>query len=192
MNAVATRTTLGETAGSTLPSILTVDPTRATLVETAGSAFPSIPAVASARARVLKTDGNALPSIFMPVQSRIEKLTTAQDVISGVKKRFTPGRSYMVAGKSYTTEQIIACYEAQLAALEAVRLAYIAWQVALHDERKLRKPTIRFTVDLKTVVQSNWGTSAFGDFGWKAPKKPGPKTVKAKLAGVEKRRKNKR
>lgn len=127
----------------------------------------------------------------MPVQSRIEKLTTAQDVIDGVRKRFTPGKVYVVAGKRYTTEQIVAMYQTQLAALEAVRQAWIAWQEALADERKLRRPMVRFTVDLKRVVHGHWGLGAFGDFGWQPPKKPGPKTVKAKLAGVEKRRKNK-
>jgi hypothetical protein len=138
----------------------------------------------------LKIAGKPLPSNFMPVQSRIEKLVTAQDVIHGLKKRLEPGATHLVGGKRFTTEQLIARYEAQLAALEAVRQAWIAWQMALDAERKLRKPTIGLTLDLKNFVSVHFGLGAYGDFGWKAPKKPGPKTVKAKLAGVEKRRKN--
>jgi hypothetical protein len=181
-----------EIAGSRFPSIRIDVSTRATFVAIEGDELPPIPTTLPRQVTDLKIDGNGLPSIFMPVQSRIEKVSTARDVIAGVKKRFTPGAAQVVCGKTFTTEQIIARYEAQLAALEQVRLAYIAWQGALLAERKLRKPMIALTLDLKRFVNGNFGPSAFGDFGWKPPKKPGPKTVKAKLAGVEKRRKNKR
>jgi hypothetical protein len=135
------------------------------------------------------TAGRPVPSVFMPVQTTIEKITNAQDVIRGVKKHFAKAKVVSVWGKSYAPAEIVAFYEGQLAAIEGVRLAYIAWQEALDVERKLRKPAIAMTRGLKNVVWSQRGVNAFGDFGWPRPKKPGPKTIKSKLAGVEKRRK---
>jgi hypothetical protein len=126
----------------------------------------------------------------MPVQSVIEKVTTAQSAIEGIGKRFSPSVTYFVGGREYTKAQMIALYEEQLAAIADVRDKYIAWQGALARERKLRTPVREFTVQLKTTVHSKLGTRAFPDFGWTVPRKPGPKSVKAKLAGVEKRRKN--
>ena len=123
----------------------------------------------------------------MPVQSKIEKTTTARDVITGVKKRYAGVKTVTVWGKVYTPDEVIAFYEEHLAAIDDVRLKRIAWEVALEVERKMRKPALAMTKGLKTEVYSRFGRNAFGDFGWKRPKKPGPKTVKGKLAGVEKR-----
>lgn len=156
-----------------------------------GSVLPTDSSTASSAATPLKIGGNRLPSISMPVQSRLEKLNNAREVIRGVKKRFEPGRTYPFHGVRLTGEEIIARFEAQLVALDAVRAAWAAWQKALGAERKLRKPLIELTTHLKRLVLMQWGPQAFVDFGWEPPKKPGPKTVKAKLAGVEKRRKNK-
>jgi hypothetical protein len=128
----------------------------------------------------------------VPVQSKLEKISIAQNVIRGIKKTLAPGEKRSIGGVVYTREELIARYEDHLAKLEAIRQAWAAWQEALAAERSLRKPMTDLTYHLKQTVHGRWGVRRFGDFGWEVPKKPGPKTVKAKLAGVEKRRKNKR
>jgi hypothetical protein len=155
--------------------------------KTRGSPFPRIFAAGRVAAAVLKIEGNPLPSNFMPVQSKIEKITTAGDVITGVKKRYAGVKTVTVWGKVYTPDEIIAFYEKHLAAIDDVLVKRIAWEVALELERKMRKPAIAMTLGLKTDVHNRFGRNAFADFGWKRPKKPGPKTVKGKLAGVQKR-----
>ena len=62
----------------------------------------------------------------------------------------------------------------------------MALAVAASRERKIGREVARFTQNFKVAVTVHCGSSAevLGDFGWKVPKKPGPKTTAAKLAGV--------
>ena len=128
----------------------------------------------------------------MTVQARLEKLINARDVIGGVRRRLGKRAALWVAGKKLTPNAVIAVYEEQLAAMEAVRQAHIAYELALAAERKLRRPVQTFTLDLKATVRNELGLAAYRDFGWKLPRKPGPKTLASKLAGVQKRAAKKR
>ena len=81
---------------------------------------------------------------------------------------------------------------ARLAAIQRVRQAHADYQAALAAERRMRKPMQALTVDVRRAVMRELSPSGFPDFGWKTPRKPGPKTVASKLAGVEKRDAKKR
>lgn len=153
------------------------------------TASGSAPRAAAPSTSALKMRGNTLPSNAMPVQSKLEKMTTARNVIAGLKKRFGSVPFMMVSGKKYKPAEVIAFYERHLAAIEDVRKKWAAWQLALRAERAMRKPAIAMTLGLKASVSNRFGFDAYADFGWSRPKKPGPKTVQAKLAGVEKRAK---
>ena len=123
----------------------------------------------------------------MPVATKLEKVTTAQGVIAGVRKRFGNRPFVWLSGKKVAPDEIIGRYEAHLAAMERVRQADIAHQAALLEERRMRKPMQELTSSVKRTVLGELGGDRYPDFGWKRPKPPGPKTVKGKLAGVEKR-----
>jgi hypothetical protein len=125
----------------------------------------------------------------MPVQSKLEKQEIARGAIRGVKKRFGGFAGVMIHGKKYTPAEIVAFYEKHLAAMEDIRKTWIAWQLAIRAERALRRPAATMTLGLRTVVRQQFGLEAYADFSWPKPKKPGPKTVRAKLAGVQKRAK---
>jgi len=161
-------------------------------LEFVGSALPASSGALMTRTWALEIDGNALPSNSMPVQARLEKVTTANDVIKGVRRRLMHMPVIPLGGRKLTPDALVALYEAQLAAIERVRQAWSAYQQALFEERRLRKPMQAMTVHVKNAVMMELGPDGYPDFGWKTPKKPGPKTVKAKLAGVQKRAAKKR
>lgn len=125
----------------------------------------------------------------MPVQSKLEKVDTARNVIAGIKKHLLGSKKIPLDGTFYTPRQILAMYEAQLAAIARVDAARAAYRQALQAERALRTPMRVRTVDLKTHVQQNLGARGCADFHWEMRKKTGPKTVAGKLAGVRKRAK---
>ena len=173
--------------GSGLPTIPRGLTRLLTARETVGNALPTDRMALVRPRRPLEIAGNALPSNSMSVQARLEKVTTANGVITGVRNRLMGEKVLWVGGRKLTPAGLIALYEEQLAALEQVRQAWIAYQVALAAERQLRRPMQSLTVDVKNTVTMLLGENGFPEFGWKKPKKPGPKTVKSKLAGVEKR-----
>lgn len=125
----------------------------------------------------------------MPVQSKLEKVTDARNVIAGIKKRLLGDRNVILEGDRYTPRQVLRMYEAQLAAIARVSTAWAAYQEALRAEKALRVPMRRTTVSLKRYVQIWHGPAGCADFRWEMPKKTGPKTVAGKLAGVQKRAK---
>ena len=173
--------------GRALPSISTRIATLPGRPQTVGRALPSTSTAVTSRRGALEIAGNALPSNSMPVQSLLEKVTTAKDVIRGVRKLFGDRPFVWLHGKKATPAEIIARYEEHLASMERVRQARIAYDVALDAERRLRRPMQGLTLAVKAAVLGELGGGVFPEFGWPKPKKPGPKTVKAKLAGVEKR-----
>jgi hypothetical protein len=128
----------------------------------------------------------------MAIQSRIEKLTTARDVSQGVSKLLADRDVLTVAGKAVTPAEILARYQAQMAAMDRVRETWVVYKTALAAEKRMRRPMQKLTVDLKQTVWVELGPEKFPAFGWKKPKKPGPKTVASKLAGVQKRAAKKR
>ena len=135
----------------------------------------------------LEIAGSALPSNSMSVQTSIEKLTVARAVIKGVRKRWSGHATVLIDGVSVTPDAIVARYEAQVAAIDRVAQTKAEYQAALAAERAMRKPMQTYTQSVKTSVLGLLGSGAMPDFGWAKPKKPGPKTLASKLAGVQKR-----
>ncbi|HEY3816699.1 MAG TPA: hypothetical protein VGL81_05990 [Polyangiaceae bacterium] len=123
----------------------------------------------------------------MSVQASIEKVTTALAVIKGVRKRWSKEKTVLIEGVPVTPDAIIGRYETQLAAIDRVAKKKAEYRAALAAERAMRRPMQVYTQAVKSSVRGFLGEDAMPDFGWHKPKKPGPKTVKSKLAGVEKR-----
>jgi hypothetical protein len=123
----------------------------------------------------------------VPVQSKLEKVSNANQVVRGFRERFSGTDELWVDGKRLRVDDVVARYQAQLEAIQRVTVAWAAWQTALKAERAMRKPMRELTVALKAAVLQMLGPRVLASFGWKKPRKPGPKTVKAKLAGVQKR-----
>ena len=181
-----------ETRGRMLPTnsrtLLSLDPA----FKTSGSTLPTNSRPLLPGRVPLEIVGNALPSISMAIQSKIEKLTTAREVMQGVSKHLADRSVLTVAGNKVTPDEIIARYQAQIAAIDRVRETLAVYKTALAAEKRMRRPMQKFTVDFKQVVLMELGPDKLPAFGWKAPKPPGPKTVASKMAGVEKRAAKKR
>jgi hypothetical protein len=124
----------------------------------------------------------------MPKESALTKFTRATGVIAGLKKRFSPGEKVMVRGKDWPVDDLVALFQAEIDALAAVRARYGEYLSAVAAERKLAPRCRTMEVDLKGIVGNLFGPEALAEFGWRRPKKTGPKTVAAKAASAEKAR----
>ena len=126
----------------------------------------------------------------MPKKSQLTKRTAAAGVIAGLEKRWHAGARIRVHGKDYSREELVALFRSQIEALEAIRLARIALSVAVASERGIARQVQSRMANLRDAVTMAFGSppDVLADFGWKAPRKPGPKTVAAKRAGAEKLR----
>jgi hypothetical protein len=109
--------------------------------------------------------------------------------IGGLSTHFTGREKYKVGGKRYTPRELAAVYQAHLDAIHEVTVALAAYTAAVRKERSLGRRARSLTLLLKTTVSVEFGPDpgAWAAFGWALPKKPGPKTVAAKLQGVRKR-----
>ncbi len=89
-------------------------------------------------------------------------------------------------GKAYSRQELAAFFQAEVDAVDAIRTARAALAAAVSKERAIaRRVTARIPLFRDGLVQL-FGASpeVLSDFGWTVPKKPGPKTVAGKLAGV--------
>jgi hypothetical protein len=122
----------------------------------------------------------------MPRTSQLTRRQRASKVLSGVEKRFPRGETYRFDGKSYSRDELAAVFRAQIDALNEIRAARAALAVAVSKERTAAQRVRALTPRVVAYVGERFGTTAdvFADFGWELPKKPGPKTTAAKLAGV--------
>jgi hypothetical protein len=153
-----------------------------------------LPAISDGRPiflRPLAIVGKALPSNGMPVLTKLEKLTIADNVLRGIPKRFAGVAKVRIGGVVYTPAKLAAVYERHVAALRKVDAARSAWRQAVAEERRLGKQAAVVTRYLKKHAFGHWGPEGCDDFSFPRPRKPGPKTVAAKLAGVQKRRRGK-
>ena len=142
----------------------------------AGNAFP--------------TNSNVLLGANVPKETRLTKETRARHVLTGLAKHFHPRKRYMVNGVSMTGDAVAAVYREQLDALDRVERARNALTQAVREERRATRRADWFLYHLKNTVASYCDPDAamLAEFGWTVPKKPGPKTTRAKATMVEKRR----
>jgi hypothetical protein len=126
----------------------------------------------------------------MPRISKVNKLTRANSIISGLSKHFALRTRRRIAGKRYSQREMVAVFQAHLDAIRGVDAARIALSVAVKKEQALARRVKALTEELRSFIANEYGErpDVLADFGWRLPRKPGPQTVAAKLAGVEKRR----
>jgi hypothetical protein len=122
----------------------------------------------------------------MPRSSKEKQLASARDAIAGLKKTFAPGEAMVVGGIECTRDEIIADLQAHVDALRAVDAARAAYRGAVGRERDAARAAAAWLARVKLFLLANHGgnEAVLSAFGWKAPKKPGPKTVASKLQGV--------
>jgi hypothetical protein len=126
----------------------------------------------------------------MPKISETTKRAQASRILDGLARRFKPREKLMIAGTLYTIPQLTAILQGHLAALTELRTMRAALAGKVQEERAIAKQVSELRADLLLVVQSRFGRNpvTLGDFGFKMPKKPGPKTVEAKARGAERLR----
>ncbi|MDP9003020.1 MAG: hypothetical protein M3O46_23250 [Myxococcota bacterium] len=126
----------------------------------------------------------------MPKLGTVTKRARATSVIRGVTKHFVRGKRYLIGGKQYTPEDLVGIFQSHIDAIDDVGAAHAAVQVAVAKERQIARHAHALMLKLKGVVEHELGPTndIYAAFGWTMPKKPGPKTVKAKLEGAEKAR----
>ena len=122
----------------------------------------------------------------------ITKSERARQVMTNLDKAFDPGEKVVLGGKTYLQDEVIAIFRAHLAAIDAKKSRYAAYQQAVAEEQALAKQTADLWQSLTNVVRIRTPKAKLPVMGIRARKKPGPKTVAAKAAGVEKRAKKKR
>jgi hypothetical protein len=122
----------------------------------------------------------------MPRKSKLTKREGARKVIAGLATHFPAGRAIVLERKRYTRAQLTGLFQAHIDALDEIDAAHATFAAAVRRERAVARATHRLTMILQRFVGAAFGTNAavLGDFGWEVPKKPGPKTTGAKLAGV--------
>jgi hypothetical protein len=125
----------------------------------------------------------------MPRISKLAKLTRARSITSGLFKHFAPRIKHRIAGNRYSQREMIAVFQSHLEAIEEVDAARARLGAAVQKERALGRRADALSMELKAFIENRFGANVvvLADFGWRPPKKPGPKTVAAKLAGVKKR-----
>jgi hypothetical protein len=125
----------------------------------------------------------------MAKQSQTQKRIDAANLVAGIQKHCARNQTYWISGKSYSYEEYVAFFQAQVDALDAITSARSALMGAVAKERAVAKKVGKELPLLRTVLAHQFGAAVLlADFGIKPRKKPGPKTVAAKVAGVLKAR----
>jgi hypothetical protein len=125
----------------------------------------------------------------MPRATKIDKLTHARNVLRGLTKHYPAHGRPRIGGKPFSRAELIALFQGHLDAMQEVETARIAFVVAVAKERVLAKRVKVTTVALRAFLSNVFGPSlaVWAEFGLQLAKKPGPKTVAGKVAGVRKR-----
>jgi hypothetical protein len=137
-------------------------------------------------------EGRARPSNPMSRIGAITKAERARQVVKSLKTVFTSGDPVVLRGKTYSLDEVIGIFQAHLAAIDAKKARYAEYQAAVASEQALAKQTADLWQALTNVVRNQVPKTKLPVMGIRARKKPGPRTVEAKAAGVDKRAKKKR
>ena len=137
-------------------------------------------------------EGRARPSNPMSRIGAITKAERARQVVQSLKAVFTSGDTVVLRGKTYALDEVIGVFQAHLAALDAKTSRYAEYQAAVASEQALAKQTADLWQALTNVVRNQVPKTKLPVMGIRARRKPGPRTVEAKAAGVDKRAKKKR
>jgi hypothetical protein len=147
------------------------------------------PNCSGCRTRTCAQGTDAKETANMPKVSKLTKRSRATGIIAGVRKHFG-GASYDLGGRTYTPKQLVAEFQSQIDAIDEVDATRSTLAAAIAKERALARRIAALGRYLKMAVDATFGPSpeVFADFGWDVPKRPGPKTVQAKLEGARKAR----
>jgi hypothetical protein len=126
----------------------------------------------------------------MPKISETTKRAQASGILKGLAKRFKPREKLMIAGTVYTIPELTAILRGHLAALTELRTLRAALAGKVQVERGIAKQVSELRAHLLLFIESRFGRNpvTLGDFGFQMPKKPGPKTVEAKVLGAQRLR----
>jgi hypothetical protein len=121
--------------------------------------------------------------------SQTDKRTRTRKALDGVTKTFPSQGSITLLGKTYSHAELRALLQGQLDALDAIDAAKQSYAVAVQRERQLAPRVTKVVFALRDHLLSRHGSNLAGlaPFGFRPPRKPGPKTTAAKLHGVQKR-----
>jgi hypothetical protein len=125
----------------------------------------------------------------MPRATKVDKHMQAKSLLRGLGKHFPKEGKHKVGGKPRSRGELVALVQAHLDAMHEVDVARAAFRASVAKERALAKRVKAATGPIRDYVRNAFGPdlAVLADFGLKIAKKPGPKTVAAKLAGVQKR-----
>jgi hypothetical protein len=123
----------------------------------------------------------------MPKISETTKMAQADGILKGLSKRFKPREKLTIAGTLYTTTELMAIVRGHLTVLTELRALRGALAGKVREERAIAKEMTELRAALVLFVESRFGRNpvALGDFGFRMPKKPGPKTLAGKVHGAE-------
>ncbi|HEY8038365.1 MAG TPA: hypothetical protein VIF15_01165 [Polyangiaceae bacterium] len=123
----------------------------------------------------------------MANQNRPSIQSRNRQYISGIKKRFTALSSIPIAGTTYTPAALIALYQEQIDATDAIVPAGAAWHKAVTAARDATARVRAVRVGFEQFVRATFGNDeqALGDFGL-LPKKPPVVKPAVQVAAAEK------
>jgi hypothetical protein len=128
----------------------------------------------------------------MSKESATTKLTRARNVLRGLKKLLKPRGKMLVDGVPRSRGDMEALFQSHIDAIDAKARRYAAYQQAVAAERAIARKTNALWINLYLAVRGQHGLAGVSVLGMKPHKKPGPKTLASKLAGVQKRARRKR
>jgi hypothetical protein len=136
--------------------------------------------------------GRPCPGNPMPRESAVTKHSRARSVTSGLRKLLAPGDQVRIEGVDYARDAIIDAFERHEKALELKRLRWAAYRQTVAEERDLARTSNWFWVRLKRWANTTRTGADVLALGMTKYRKTGPKTLRGKVAGVQKRAKKRR
>jgi hypothetical protein len=133
--------------------------------------------------------GQASPGIAMSKESDVTKRSMAYKLVTGLKKHLKASDKLWINGVEHTRDELIAFFDEHTAALDEKRDRYAMYRSSVARERRLSRRSLGLYKRLHTILRNLFGPEHLGRFGMKEHKRPGPKTIASKLAGVRKRAK---
>jgi hypothetical protein len=122
-----------------------------------------------------------------PKPNRTTETTSEQTLSDGVTKHATAIPAIAIAGKSMTTQEIVATLQSRIDSAKAVVSTRATWQATVQSDRALRDKTKTFVSGLKQAVLAAFAgqVGALADFGL-TPRKLRVSTPDQKLAAAAK------
>ena len=110
-------------------------------------------------------------------------------VMSGVDTHFAGTGTMTIGGEQFTPPALKAVFQADIDAMNESEAASTTQKLKVQAAKAARKRAAEVRQAVKAYLIGQYGPGAvqiLEDFGFAAPKPPGPKTVKAKAAGQAK------